>query len=57
MRILDQEAVAVLDVRELVDDRRHRPPSPRRLLIGVEAQEANHRVQVQIPSHGGTADS
>jgi hypothetical protein len=57
LRALDEEAVAVAEVAELVHDRCLRRAPPRLLVLGVHAEDAGARVQVQVVADGRAADA
>ena len=57
LHALDQEAVAVLDVRELVHEAGLRRAPPRTLVLGVRADERDARVQAEVVADGRAADA
>ena len=57
LRVLNQEAVTIFDVGELVDHGGHRCTPPRIGLLGVDAEEAHHRMKVQVLAHRRAADA
>ena len=55
--VLDQEPVPVLDVREFVHLGGHRCTPPRVGFVRVDAEEADHRMKVQVLAHRRAADA
>ncbi len=56
LRRLDEEAVAVTEVRELVRDRRLRRAPPPALIVRVDAGHRPGRVESQVLAHRGAPD-
>ena len=57
LRALDEQPVAVAEVAELVHDRGLRRSPPRLLVLGVDAEDAGARVQVQVLPDRRAADA
>ena len=55
--VLDQEAVTIFDVGELVHHGGHRCTPPRRGLLRVDAEETHRRMQVQVLADRRAADA